>query len=114
MTRLSKEKVYSILWLNHINKNIPTISKTLKISEKDIIITLEKNKNLENKTNIKEGSAPVKGKDNKIKSLMINETMGKKTKNVSIMTQAASSAYDQAKKKQNFRSNNKNIFRPNK
>jgi len=111
MPRISKIETYAILWLNNQGLDIAEISKELKIAEKSVISTLEKNNNT-NIDKIKTGSRPSKKNDDK-KSLMINETSIKKNKSVSIMTEAASQKNDEVVKNMRNENSNNNIFRPN-
>jgi predicted transcriptional regulator len=115
MSRLSKTEKYAILWLKYQEKDIAEISKELKITEDKIKNVLEKY-DITNKTiNTKSASEPA-SHSGKRKNLMINETVGKKTKNVSIMTQAASMAFDEKIKKiipTRKTQTEQNIFRPN-
>lgn len=109
MVKLSKIETYAILWLSNTGLDSAAISKELKLPEDKIIKVLEKNQPRDNENKVKTGSEPVKGK-----SLMINETAGKRNKSVSIMTGAASSVIDEVYK--NMPSSNKHngaIFRPN-
>lgn len=110
MSKLSKVDSYAIKWLAHTGLNKSEISKELKISEEQIQKVLEKENPMQNNDKVKTGSSPVKTQN---KNLMINQTAGKKTKTVSIMTEAASQHNDQEIKKP--RSSNKHsesIFRP--
>jgi hypothetical protein len=114
MSRLSKQEIYSILWLNNQKKDVNEISKELKISTEKVEKIIEKN----NSTNAGYEPKVASEKTSKNatnKSLMINTTSGKNIKNVSIMTQAASTVFDEQKKKYSKKDNlNKNnIFRPN-
>jgi ParB-like chromosome segregation protein Spo0J len=117
MARLSKLEIYSILWLDYINKSIPDISKELKVDETKIKNVLEKNKKINDPkdTKIKSGSESM-GRI-QAKDLMIRETIAKKTNNVSIMTQQASAAFEEMQKLSTSTTKNRNdsnIFRPNK
>lgn len=109
MVKLSKTETYAILWLSHTGLDAAAISKELKLPEEKIIKVLEKKQPMSNDEKIKTGSEPVQGKN-----LMINETAGKKTKSVSIMTGAASQAIEQVYK--DAPASNKHsgaIFKPN-
>jgi hypothetical protein len=115
MSRLSKAEKYAILWLRYQKKEISEISRELKIEESKIKNVIEKYQLTNNNTNIKSGSEPavkVQQKNN----LMINETSGKKTKNVAIMTKAASALFEEKMKKipsGRKSQTEKSIFRPN-
>lgn len=111
MAKLSKTEKYAIQWLSYQGLDTASISKELKISETSINNVLEKNQHINGDNKVKSGSEPVK---NKSKTLMINQTAVKKTKSVSIMTEAASQQGDEARKKVSIRNNNKNIYRPTK
>jgi len=111
MPRSAKTEIYSVLWLHHNKNSVAEISKELNIEEKKIIKILEKH-NVTNTSN-STTTASEKAK-NKAANLMINTTANKKTKNVSVMTQAASMSFDEHKKHISTRSlNDKNIFKPN-
>jgi hypothetical protein len=109
MSRLSKTETYAALWLASQGSDVASISKELKIEEKSIVSILEKH-NSTNTDKIKTGSGPTK--QNKQKTLMVNETAVKKNKSVSVMTEAASQRNDQVIKNMRSTNNNKNIFRP--
>ena len=111
MAKLSKTEKYAIQWLAYQGFDVASISKELKISETSINNILEKNQHINADNKVPSGSEPV-GKNNKSKTLMINETAVKKTKSVSVMTEAASQQGDEARKKISVRNNNKNIYRP--
>jgi uncharacterized protein YdcH (DUF465 family) len=116
MSRLSKTEKYAVLWLNYQKREIVEISKELKIDESKIQSVLEKHQSINDNINTKAGSEPATTTNSK-KNLMINETFGKKTKNVSIMTQAASMSFEEKMKKIPLgrkSETEKNIFRPNK
>jgi hypothetical protein len=105
MAKLSKANKYAILWLNNSGESIDKISAELELSEKQINEVLE--------ANIKTDIVP---KPN-AKSLMITHTSGKKLNNVAIMTKDASAIADKNRKQAESspgRSQEKNIFRPNK
>lgn len=110
MTRLSKTDKYAILWLSHTGLHSAEISQELKISEENITKVLEKATPMSNDNKISTGSEPVKSNN-----LMINETAGKKTKSVSIMTGAASQENDRILKEMKPSSSRHTgaIFRPN-
>lgn len=114
MPRINKLQKYAICWLSYIGKTNQEIAEEIDITEKQIADTLEKNKsNIPN--NIGTNTSPVVSK-NKMKNLMINQTIGKKTNMVSIMTKEASEIADAEKgrsiTKNRFTENS--IFRPNK
>jgi hypothetical protein len=114
MTRTSKYQKYAIYWLFHTGKSAEDISVELNLNIEQVMKTLEKGfvpaKNSEE--SIQTSSKPV-GK----KSLMINETMGKKNNQVMIMTEQASMEHDSTRSRRNSKvktryRENKNIFRP--
>lgn len=110
MSRVSKLETYSVQWLAQKGHDVAFISKELKLSEEKVTEILEKSENVSNENKIKTASDPVKGSD---KSLMINETSVKKTKSVSIMTEAASQRNDEVLKNMNPQSKHSEaIFRP--
>lgn len=85
---------YASLWLQHTGLNDAEISDTLNV-DIDTIASWTK-------VQTKKSSA------------FINETFGKKSKTVSIMTKEASQQSDQNREKvKTNRDMNKNIFRPN-
>lgn len=90
MKNLSKNQIYAILYLKDIKKlKNEEICSELRISK-------ERLQNfLENDYEIFATQKPQKT----AKDLMINQTMAKKNKSVSIMTQDASMAIDDQKKK---------------
>jgi hypothetical protein len=75
---------YAVYHLVDNNKTVEDIAKELKITTKKVQSIITNRPQTEPK--------PIKGKD-----LFITETSAKKTKNVAIMTQAASSMADQLK-----------------
>lgn len=97
MARLNKTQTYAINWLAQQNKDVESIAHELKIPVDQVIKTIEKN-NVVNKNgaDIKDKQAPV---TSKAKNLMINTTMGKQNKVVSIMTREASEYNDAVKSK---------------
>jgi hypothetical protein len=113
MAKLSKTNKYSILWLAYQEKSVEEISKELSLPETTIKNLLEK-ENTTNKDSKKlTGSEPVKAK-NRIKNLMIHNTLGKKDKNVTIMTKEAAEVIEAVQKKRKKKARNEdNIFRPN-
>ena len=83
----SKAKEYAIRYLKDTMKmDSATIAKELKIKESDVNAILNTNK-----TEVKDKSTS--------KDMMIHETSGKRSKNVSIMTQQASQYNDEVVKK---------------
>lgn len=93
LTKLQLQQ-YAGLWLSHTGLNDTEISDTLGV---DIDTVASWTKPQKKKT-----------------SLLINETFGKKSKTVSIMTKEASQQSDQIKNSvSTSRDMNKNIFRPN-
>jgi len=107
--QLSKTQSYAIKWLSHSGLDTSTISKELKIAEETVTEVLEKGQPV-NENKVPNGSEPTKKKS---KNLLINETAVKKSKSVSIMTEAASQRSDEARRVAKNRSSDKNIFRPN-
>jgi hypothetical protein len=115
MARTNKSQKYAIYWLAHTGKSADDIALELNINTENVLKILEKGfisaKNPEQ--SIQTSSKPV-GK----KSLMINETMGKKNNQVMIMTEQASMQHDSTRSKRNSKvvktryRENKNIFRP--
>lgn len=96
MSRVSKVETYAVQWLASKGHDIAFISKELKITEEKVTSILEKGENVNDNNKIKTGSSKVKGTDKN--NLMINETAVKRTKSVSIMTEAASQRNDEALK----------------
>jgi len=83
----TKIQEYAVKYLHDTMKmDNATIAKELKLKESDVSKILDKNP-----TN----------KQSSTKNLMINETSAKKSKNVSIMTQAASMQNDELIKNMN-------------
>ena len=93
MSRLSKANRYAIMWLNSQNLNTDEIYNELKISKSQIEKVLH-TKDIKASSKIKAKQSPVKAK---ARTLMINETAGKHSNTVSIMTQEASE-YNDSKK----------------
>lgn len=111
MPKLNKTETYAIKWLAHTGLDVSEISKELKVSEQQILRILEKEQPLNNNNKIKDGSSPAKSNKS---NLMINQTAVKKTKSVSVMTEAASQQNDAVNKNlKPYNKNEKNIFRPN-
>jgi hypothetical protein len=110
MSKLSKIQIYAMRWLNGINKSSLEISDELSIPENQVIKTLEKlGTSQADKAAIQTKSSsaaqPI--------DLMIRHTAGKKTNNVSIMTQEASQLHDSIKQNSTFNpATQKGIFRP--
>jgi|LakMenEpi03Aug12_release.lakeMendotaPanAssembly.Ray.scaffolds.fasta_scaffold518062_3 hypothetical protein len=96
MARISKTNIYAVNWLAQQNKTPEEIAEELKLSVDQVSKILEKH-NMTNTTgsNIKTAQEPGVSKS---KNLMINTTMGKQTKTVSIMTKDASEYNDAVKK----------------
>lgn len=92
MSRVSKLEAYAVQWLAYKGNDVAFISKELKIEEQKVTEILEKCENVDNSNKIKTGSGSVKASE---KTLMVNETAVKKTKSVSIMTEAASQKNDE-------------------
>lgn len=103
------QKIYSVYYLADSGYTESKISKELDIKVKEVKdILAERNKIPKNK--IKTTSAPVNSKN-----LMITETSVKGTKNVAIMTKAASELNDAYKKSLNetiSRTSRNAIYRP--
>jgi hypothetical protein len=98
MARLNKTQIYAINWLSQQNKDVESIAHELKIPVEQIIKTIEKNNTVNKQgADIKDKQAPVV--NSKSKNLMINTTMGKQNKVVSIMTREASEYNDAVKSK---------------
>jgi DNA-binding CsgD family transcriptional regulator len=95
MARISKVQTYAVNWLSQEGKTPDEISEELKLSTDQVKKILEKN-NKVNKagSSIKTTQEPAVSKS---KNMMINTTMGKQSKTVSIMTREASE-YNDAKK----------------
>jgi hypothetical protein len=95
MARISKIQTYAVNWLSQEGKTPDEISEELKISTDQVKKILEKNNNVnKNGSSIKTTQEPVVSKS---KNMMINTTMGKQSKTVSIMTREASE-YNDSKK----------------
>lgn len=111
MSRLTKNNTYAILWLNHSGMTPEDIVKELDVTIKQVNGVLEKHNSTNTTNSIKTTQQSV-GTNNK--NLMITETINKKSKNVAIMTQQASAANDELRKKasNNSTKNNPSIFRP--
>lgn len=108
MARLNKLQIYSIRWLNSQHKDIKFIANDLKLTEKQVSDTIEKYGTIQSEKNIKTKQSSAS------KKLMISETSGKRSPNVSIMTKEASMHNDTIKKNINTKNelNEKYIFRP--
>jgi len=90
MKSLSKSQIYAILYLKDIKKlKQEEISSELKISKERLIDFITNDY----------ATYAVKPEKKTAKDLMINQTVAKKEKTVSIMTQEASMAIDEEKKK---------------
>jgi hypothetical protein len=105
----NNQVVYSVYYLHDQGKTPTKIAKELNIATKevkDILVSRSKDLN----TKIKTKTAPINSKN-----LMITETSVKGTKNVAIMTKAASELNDEYKKtlnKTTSRTSRNAIFRP--
>jgi regulator of extracellular matrix RemA (YlzA/DUF370 family) len=101
---------YAVYYLNDQNTSVDDIAKELSITAKRVkSILAKKEKPVSEK--------PETTKTIKPKDLIINETSGKKTKNVAIMTQSASMIADEMKKNltattRSDRMDETTIFRP--
>lgn len=111
---MSNQKTYAVYYLSDQGYGLAKIAKELSLDTKDVkdIITQRKNEPKPN-DKIKTTSEPINSKN-----LMITETSVKGTKNVAIMTKAASEVNDEFKKKMNgsntSRPSQAAIYRPNK
>jgi orotate phosphoribosyltransferase-like protein len=103
---VSKAKEYAVLYLNQQGVKTNEISNELNLKEE----TVEKilNEHASNNDNEQTGSK----KSSKAHNLMIRETSGKKTNNVSIMTKEASMLIDEQLKNQQNTPKHRGIFRP--
>jgi glycerol dehydrogenase-like iron-containing ADH family enzyme len=110
MARLNKLQLYSIRWLQSQDKDIAFIANDLKLTEDQVKKAIEKFGLNQQDKNIKTKQSSA------AKSLMISETMNKKSPNVSIMTKEASMYNDTVAKNINkVELNNKGyIFKPKK
>jgi hypothetical protein len=98
MARLNKTQIYAVNWLVHTGKSVEEIVHELKIDIKQVKNIIEKN----NKINKFGATIEDKQKpaiNNKGKNLIINTTLGKQTKTVSIMTKEASEYHDSTRNK---------------
>jgi hypothetical protein len=110
MARSSKIETYAVQWLALKGYDVAFISKELKIEEEKVRSILEKGENIDNNNKIKNGSSSVKAGE---QNLMINETAVKRTKSVSVMTEAASQRNDETlKNMQPQAKHSEAIFRP--
>jgi len=109
MAKLSKANTYAIQWLNSQGQSIDQIAKELDITAKQVSSILEKQAN----TGQEAGVPVATSKVGKYPNLMINQTSGKGTKSVSIMTKEASEVHDAARSKLVSNRQMKGIFRPN-
>jgi hypothetical protein len=95
MARISKVQTYAVKWLSQEGKTPDEISEELKLSSDQVKKILEKNNSVnKDGSSIKTTQEPVVSKS---KNMMINTTMGKQSKTVSIMTREASE-YNDARK----------------
>lgn len=102
MPKLNKTQQYAIRWLDSQNNTCESIAHELKIPIDDVKKTIEKYGVSNNTDKIKDKTKAV-----------INETSGKKTKGVTIMTPESSQQVDATRAKSKNIVNNPNIFRPN-
>lgn len=106
----NNQKTYAVYFLSDSGSSAAKIGKELGLTTKEVKdILSSRQQNTNNK--IKTTSAPVNSKN-----LMITETSVKGTKNVSIMTKAASELNDTYRKSLNetiSRTSKRAIFRPN-
>lgn len=101
----TKEIDYAIKYLYEV-KNLSSTKIALELGIEEAIVD----------GIINQQPQPKENKPSKRQNLMINETVGKKVKNVSIMTEAASQQHDEFAKKIpsiNSRMSAKSIHRPN-
>jgi hypothetical protein len=95
MARISKVQTYAVKWLSQEGKTPDEISEELKLSSDQVKKILEKNNSVnKDGSSIKTTQEPAVSKS---KNMMINTTMGKQSKTVSIMTREASE-YNDARK----------------
>jgi DNA-binding CsgD family transcriptional regulator len=95
MSRISKVQTYAVNWLSQQGKTPDEISEELKLSTDQVKKILEKNNKVNNDgASIKTTQEPAVSKS---KNMMINTTMGKQSKTVSIMTREASEYNDAIK-----------------
>ena len=95
MSRISKVQTYAVNWLSQQGKTPDEISEELKLSTDQVKKILEKNNKVNNEgASIKTTQEPAVSKS---KNMMINTTMGKQSKTVSIMTREASEYNDAIK-----------------
>jgi hypothetical protein len=112
MARLNKTQVYAVNWLLHSGKSIEEIVHELKIDIKQVKNIVEKNNQI-NKSGAAIEDKQKPAVNNKGKDLIINTTLGKKTKSVSIMTKEASEYHDFVKDKTKYNNKiQKGIFIP--
>lgn len=110
MARISKSNIYAIQWLNSQNLNDQEIAHELGLTEKQVSNTLKK---VSQTPSEPETQATTMSRS---RQLMINQTAGKKTNSVAIMTKEASMVNDSMKDKMhNTTKPNTDhyIFRPN-
>lgn len=110
---MSNKEKYAVYYLSDQGYSASKIAKELSLTTKDVKEIVSQ-RQVESKPNdkIKTTSEPINSKN-----LMITETSVKGTKNVAIMTKAASEVNDEFKKKMNSSNNSRAsqaaIFRPN-
>lgn len=116
MARLSKTEIYAIRWLNSQGKNIIQIADELKLTEKQVQNTVEKNHVSNKETTIKNATEKA-NKKNTVTDLIITKTSNKKINSVAIMTKEASEVADANRNSNNNISISKSfknsIYRPN-
>jgi len=116
MPRLTKTEIYAIRWLNSQGKNLQEICEELKLLEKQVQSTLEKNHvSTDKKTNIKNATEKA-NKKTSVSDLMITKTSNKKISSVSIMTKEASEVSDANRQTNSApisKSFKNSIYRPN-
>lgn len=93
-------KKYSVLWLHSQNKSIDEISEELDIAKSSVKRTVKLY--AESNTETKEtDNHAIQSSRKTSKDFMINQTAGKGTSGVTIMTRAASEMNDASKKSNN-------------
>lgn len=113
MSKIAKQNIYAILWLNHTGEEPSSIAKELNLTVKQVEQILEKNNSTNTNSAVQTSQQPVSMNN---KNLMITETLGKKINSVAIMTPQASTMSDDLRKKTETTNKNTNesIFRPKK
>lgn len=106
MSKINKTQIYAIRWLASQGTSQEKIASELDLNIEQVLSTIEKY-GAHQETSVETKKSPAKV------SSMINETSGKKTKNVAIMTKEASEQHDAMRHKTQPKNNNQNaIFRP--